>query len=145
MTTEENKALIQRLVDEVWNTGNLAVATELYAPDYVNHDPVLPDVRGIQEFAAWFTQLRTAMPDFHVEINDTVAEGDRVAKRWAARGTHMADYLGVPPTGEPVELEGTTTYRIANGKIAECWWSYDPKQLRPHRAVPSAPELAATR
>jgi predicted ester cyclase len=65
------------------------------------------------------------MPDFHVTIEDMVTEGDKVASRWTASGTHQGEFLGIRPTGNHATWTGITIYRIADGKIVEAWWSKD--------------------
>jgi predicted ester cyclase len=63
------------------------------------------------------------MPDFHVTMEDMIAEGDNVAGRWTASGTHEAELVGIPPTGKQATWTGMTIYRFAGGKIVEAWWS----------------------
>jgi steroid delta-isomerase-like uncharacterized protein len=124
MSLQENKDVVQRLVDLI-NEGKLEQAKELYTPDYVNHDPGAPDVGNrealIQLFAVW----GAGFPDAHTTIDDMVAEGDMVAKRWTYRGTHTGEFMGIPATGKSITMTAITIYRLAGGKVAECWWNYD--------------------
>lgn len=99
--SEENKALIRRYFEEVWNKGNLAFVDENMASSYVNHDPALAGFPQIQGFKQRVTMIRTAFPDFHFTIDDMVAEGDKVVTRWTARGTNRGAFMGIPPTGRP--------------------------------------------
>jgi predicted ester cyclase len=69
--------------------------------------------------------LRTAFPDIQITDEDILAEGDRVAIRWYFRGTHLGDFLGIPPTGRPVEMGGFDIFRVADGKIQELWLEND--------------------
>src|SRR5258708_2421822 len=87
MSTEENKALVRRLIEEVWNQGNLAIFDELYAPDFIFHDPGLPQVRTREEDKQWIARILKAFSDFHITIDDLIAEGDQVVVRLTARGT----------------------------------------------------------
>lgn len=110
MSTEENKALVRREQDELWNhTGNLDAAGELFAPELAE---------AARQEASDF---RRGFPDVVSTIEDLVAEGDRVAARWRARATHLEEYVGVPPTGKEVEFTGISVYRIEGGRIAESW------------------------
>jgi predicted SnoaL-like aldol condensation-catalyzing enzyme len=82
MSTEENKALARRVLEEMFNKGNLDLADEVFAPDYVDHDPAMPeDIRGPEGFKEYVSIFRTAFPDLHLEIEDQVAEGDKVVTR----------------------------------------------------------------
>src|SRR5215207_4204368 len=86
---EENKALARRVMEELFNEGNLDAAEELIAPDFVDHDPAMPeDVRGPEGFKEYVRAFRSAFPDLHVRIEDQVAEGDKVVQRWTGTGTH---------------------------------------------------------
>src|SRR5258708_34515332 len=87
MSTEENKALVRRLIEEVWNQGNLAIFDELYAPDFIFHDPGLPQVRTREEDKQWIARILKAFSDFHITIDDLIAEGDQVVVRFTSRGT----------------------------------------------------------
>lgn len=127
MSTEENKALVRRWVEELFNEGNLEVADEIIAPDSVLHDPTLPDLPDGPEGHKRFVGLyRAAIPDAHVALEDELlAEGDRVVSRWSAHGTHQGELMGIPPTGGRVTPTGITVWRIEGGKIAETWTNYD--------------------
>jgi steroid delta-isomerase-like uncharacterized protein len=118
MSAEENKALVERFVEEFWNEGNLSTADELMAPDAQIHLPAgeVVDVEGLQGFAGAF---RGSFPDWHSTFEELVAEGDRVAERWTGRGTHRGELQGIPPTGKRVEVPGSVFYRIVEGKIVE--------------------------
>lgn len=125
MSHETNKELVRRAVEDVFNTGNLVAVEQLYAADYTHHDPGTPDVRNRTELQHWAAGLREAFPDLHITVDALVTEGDLVAKRWHCTGTQTGTFAGIPPTGRSVNFSGTTTYRIANGKIAETWWNTD--------------------
>jgi len=122
--TEANKSIALRLVD-LWNTGNLAIADEIFAADFVNHDPSNPNVIDLKSYKGWVVEVRTAWPDFHVEDHDMVAEGDKVAARWTSTGTQKGEFIGIPPTGKKGMTTGMHIYRFADGKIVEHWWTWD--------------------
>ena len=124
MSAEENKTIVHR-AEELWNTGNLAIADEVYAKNFVNHDPGAPDVRDLETYKGFIAAVRTGLPDFHVTIEDMIAEGDKVAGRWTASGTHLGELIGIPPTGKQATWTGMTIHRFAGGKIVEAWWSRD--------------------
>ena len=123
--TEANKALAVRIGEEVWNQGNLAVADEIFATDFVYHDPSRPDVTDLESYKGWVVENRTAFPDFHVETHYMVAEGDKVAACWTVTGTHLGELMGIPPTGKQGTVTGMNILRLAGGKIVEAWWSSD--------------------
>ncbi len=124
--SEENKALSRRVIEELFNAGNLEVADEIFAEDHVHHDPAMPEEgHGIEHFKEFASMYRSAFPDVHIEIEDQIAEGDKVASRWVARGTHEGELMGIEPTGNRVRVAGTTIDRIAEGQIAETWDNYD--------------------
>ena len=135
MTTEDNKALVLRFVEEFWSGGNLAAADALMAPDVVIHQP---DVGGIAGLKAFNIALRAAFPDWHSTPEELIAEGGRVAERWTGRGTHQGAFQGIPPTGRRVAVPGVVFYRIADGRIAEFRGSFDLlSMLRQLGAVPA--------
>jgi len=125
MSTTENKALVRRAIDEIWNAHNLGAVDDLYAADFVNHDPLAPEVTGLDAFKAWISGVFDSFPDIQVTVDDMVAEGDKVAKVYTLTATHTGELLGVPPTGKPVTMAGISIYRIADGEIAEMTWSYN--------------------
>lgn len=130
MSTEENKALARHVIEEMFNKGNLDVADELLAPEYVDHDPAMPeDVRGPEGFKEYVRAYRSAFSDLHIQIEDQVAEGGKVATRWTGTGTHDGDLAGIAPTGNHATLPGMEIVRISDGKIVEGWEGYDSMTL----------------
>ena len=122
---EENKAIVRRFGDEVWNKGNLAAVEELVAPEFVGCGPGERVTRGPKELKRVVARMRAAFPDLHFTVEDEVAEGDRVATRWTGRGTHRGKWRGVAPTGKQVTFTGIAIRRIAGGKIVERWVNTD--------------------
>jgi steroid delta-isomerase-like uncharacterized protein len=124
--SDENKALVRRWFEEVFNAQDFVVADEITAQDAVNHDPTLTDLPSGPEGDRYVVNLyHVAFPDAQITIEDQIAEGDRVVTRYTGRGTHQGELLGVPPSGNRVEIEGITINRISGGKIAESWTSYN--------------------
>ena len=138
--SETNKTVVRRLFEEVWNTGNLPVTDELFAPNYVHHDSSTPDVgRGPESEKKRATLYRTAFPDLRLTIEDIIAEGETVVARWSCRGTHKGDLGGIAPTGKQFTISGISIARIANGKMAEGWVNWDALGLMQQLGV--VPEL----
>ncbi len=142
MSAEENKAVVRRSVEEGWNAGNMDVIGECYAAMYVHHDPSQPQVRDYQGLLNWSAGMASTLPDAHTTIEDLIAEGDKVVKRWTVRGTHQGELMGIPPTGKPVTRAGVTIYRLEGGQIVEGWWTYDSLGLLQQLGVIPAPEPA---
>jgi steroid delta-isomerase-like uncharacterized protein len=144
--SEENKAIARRVLGEVFSgQGDLEVADELFAPDFVGHDPASPeDIRGpegVKEFAGMY---RNAFPDVQMSVEDQVAEGNMVVTRWIASGTHQGDLMGIAPTGNRVTVAGTSVERIVDGKIEETWDNYDALgMMQQIGAIPSPEEAQA--
>jgi steroid delta-isomerase-like uncharacterized protein len=125
MSTEENKAIARRDVEEVWNQGKLDVIDEIFATDYVGQFVGSPDFHGPEGCKQFVTMYRTAFPDFHVTVHDMIAEGDKVVTRWTATGTHKGELMGISPTGVQETHTGINIGRISGGKIVEEWSSWD--------------------
>ncbi|MBA7640612.1 hypothetical protein ES703_48282 [subsurface metagenome] len=125
MSTEENKENARRAFEEVMNKGNLSLADELIATDYVGHAPGMPDFKGPEGFRQYMTMMRTAFPDIHLTLEDTVAEGDKVVNRYTGRGTHKGELMGIAPTGKQITIAGMVISRYVGGKQVEAWVSSD--------------------
>jgi predicted ester cyclase len=128
MSTEENKAVIRRLVD-AWNTGQTEGLDKLIAPDYMRHRRGTTKQResGPEWYREGMTGIRAIIPDWLMTIDELLADGDKVIWRLTASGTLVgADKTPwgapVPATGNKVSFTGILISRIADGKIAEEWW-----------------------
>lgn len=126
MSTEQNKALIRHIVEEIFNQGNMSRADEFLATNFVEHEELPPgisrDREGVKQLT---TMLRSAFPDFKATIDDIVAEGDKVVIRQTWSGTHKGEFMGVPPTGKSVSFGVIDIVRIAGGKCVEHWGQMD--------------------
>ena len=137
MSTEENKAIVRRFYEEIWNKGNVAAVDELLAPNILLHFDAPSDVpvsaemqlslEGIKQVVSEF---RSTFPDLHYTVDLQVAEGDLVVSRVTVHGTHTGEYRGLtfkgmPPTGKQVTWTETHIYRLAAGKIVEYWSNED--------------------
>ncbi len=126
--SEENKALMRRWFEEVWNKGRAEALPEMFADAGIAHglsdDPANP-LRGPAGFVPFHAQFREAFPNIEVVVEDQIAEGDRVATRCSVRGKHTGDSLGLAATQSPVDFTGITITRIKDGKIVEAWNNFD--------------------
>lgn len=120
-----NKAILRRFFEEVYNQGNLAVADDLVAADYVSHNPAPGEAPGREGLKAFVAYLRRALADLHVTIEAQVAEEDRVATRYTIRGRQEGEFAGIPPTGKLVIITATSMHRIEDGRIRESWLNWD--------------------
>jgi steroid delta-isomerase-like uncharacterized protein len=119
--SEESKALARRFFDEVVNGRNLDAIDELVADDFVEHEvqPGMPtDKEAPRQF---FGMLHAAVPDLRVEIEDLIAEGDKLAVRATARGTHQGELMGMPATGKPFEMNWIDIVQVRDGKAIAHW------------------------
>jgi steroid delta-isomerase-like uncharacterized protein len=124
MSTEANKALVRRFYVAI-DAGNLDAMDELVAPDYIDHSPPpFPVPPGREGLKRSFEMFWKATPGRH-EIEDQIAEGDRVVTRMTAYGRHEADLPGIPRTGNEMKMTGTVIHRIEDGKLAEKWSDKD--------------------
>ncbi len=124
MSTEDNKALVRRLFEEVWNQGKMARIAEFYSPAHVEHSPSGP-VHGQEGYKQYVMMYRTAFPDAHYTVEDQIADQDKVVTRWTARGTHQGPLMGIPPTGKQGTVTGIGIARFEGGKIVEAWTEFD--------------------
>ncbi|GAA2314231.1 ester cyclase [Streptomyces kunmingensis] len=115
--------------DAAWNQGEVQALDALLSPDYVRRRGPAGVAQGRDEFKASIDAVRAAFPDLHTEIEDLVEEGGRLAVRWRSTGRHTGTFMGVPPTGRPVEVSGATFARFDGDTVAEEWVTFDSRQL----------------
>jgi predicted ester cyclase len=122
ISAEKDNKAIMRQFWSVWEQGNIDLLDDLLAPEYVNHTLATPDLpsgpEGVKEVVRIF---RSGVPDLRVVIEDMIAEGDRVATRYALEGTHGGDLFGIAPTGMHLSIKSMTVERLSGGKIVEHW------------------------
>ena len=121
MSAEENKAVIRRLIEEVYNAGNLDVVDRLVAPEVFNHPAVAEHQHGTDGFKHVIEWVRDIGPDTHYDVDDIISEGDKVAVRMTVSGTHTGTLRGIPPTGKRFSVDYVHWFRLAEGKVAELW------------------------
>jgi predicted ester cyclase len=128
--SEENKRIARRLLEELFEQGNLDAADELIHPDFVNHqappdNPQGPE--GLKETVAW---LRGLWGPMRAEIEDEICEGDKVVARLTMHGHHVGEFLGKPPTGKEFAAEHIHIWRLVDGKVIEHWSVRDASARR---------------
>jgi steroid delta-isomerase-like uncharacterized protein len=129
MSIEQNKAVYRRFLEEVFNQGRLEKIPELLSPSYVFRDAPPGTPTGPEAISQVVTMFRTAFPDLKVNIEEMVAEGDKVCVRATTTGTHKGAFMGVPPSGRQVAMKGLTMVRVADGRVAESWVRNDVQGL----------------
>jgi steroid delta-isomerase-like uncharacterized protein len=134
--SEENKQLVRRWFEEVWNKGRADAIDEMFDANGIAHglsdDPANP-IKGPTAFRPFHTLFREAFPNMMIVVEDMVAEGDKVAARCSVRAKHEGDFLAMAATQAPVEFTGITIVRIDKGKIVEAWNNFDFMAL--HRQI----------
>src|SRR5499426_1681204 len=120
--TERNKITARRWSEELWSEGDLSVADEIIAPDYVRHDPGDPfPAHGPADVKRIVTMLRSMLPDLEIKVELIVAESDFVVNRYTSTATDTKGYMGMPPTGRTIHTPAIQIFRFQNGKIVESW------------------------
>jgi steroid delta-isomerase-like uncharacterized protein len=148
-TLEKNKDIVRRILDEFWRAGKPSVLDQLLAIDITNHELSKEPVSGRDAYKAWANGFRQAtaagFPDLEIGLDELIAEGDLVVKRWTFRGTHTGEYLGLPASGKRVIMTGITIYRLQGGQVRETWWNYDVLGMMQQLGAIPAPEHAGGR
>ena len=141
MSTEENKALVRRFEEEVWNGRNPSRVDQFFAAGHIFRAAGSPplDREGHRQMIAHF---QDAFPDGRNTSEELLAEGDKVVQRWTFRGTHHGAFQGIPPTGKPVTLTGISIWRVDGGTIVESWHELDTLGLMQQLGVIPAPGQA---
>ena len=124
-TPDQNKELVGRWFDEVWSGGGVDILDELLAAGHNHHWAIGPDTSGVDPIKERVTMWRTTLPDLTFTADPVIAEGDLVAARWTGTGTDQGGFMGSPPTGQTVQLEGINVFRIECGQIVEVWSEMD--------------------
>ena len=137
------RAIAHRWFEEVWNQGREETIDELLPADGIGHGlGEGTDTRGPEAFKIFWRNMRNALPDVRVRVEDTIVGADRVVLRVVLEGTHRGEGLGQPPTGRRVSVAGIVIIRFAGGRMAEAWNSWD--QLGLLRQLGAAPSMPAS-
>lgn len=131
MTTEESKALIRRVIEEIFNQHQVDKADLYYAADYIQH-ATTPGTRqgGREGFKNHFRAVFDAFPDWHVTLGPMISEGDLIVSFQTHTGTHKKEWRGIPATNKHIQLDTADLFRIINGRIAEHWHVACPAGLK---------------
>jgi predicted ester cyclase len=141
--SEQNKILVRRAIEEVWNRGHFALVDELIVSDYIGHASTpASEVHGPAGYKRFYTLLRRRFPDIHFAIEDQIAEGDKVVTCWIASALNVDGSRKGEPTGKHTLLSGITVDRIAGGKIVECWTNAYDQGLLQQLGLLATPEQA---
>ncbi len=124
MSAEDNKAIVRRAYDAI-NRNDLDALEEMVDSDITDHDPAPGQGPGLEGVKQYFSSLHAAFPDVHMDVEDMIAEGDKVVTRVRMSGTHQGEFMGIDPTGNRVEVSGIDILRVADGKIMEHWGNFD--------------------
>ncbi len=120
-TAATNKGIVRQFYRDVYVDWNMARADEVLSPRFTSHDWPEGGPTGPKAFRDYYAAIRSAVPDARYEVDDLIAEGDRVVVRWRMVGTHKGAFLGIAPTGRPIVLKGIAIYRVEGGKLMERW------------------------
>jgi steroid delta-isomerase-like uncharacterized protein len=121
VTADANMQVVRRFFDVGPSKGDLQAADALLVPEFSLHTPLPTRGPGIEAMNNVITTCRAAFHDLHLTIDDMMADGDRVACRFTARGVHNGEFMGLPPTGKRIEMTGIEIFRLRDGRIAELW------------------------
>lgn len=119
MSVEQNKSVVRKFFEEIMNKGNLNLIDELVASNWVNIDSALPPLEGQEGARKLVMIFRSAFPNMHAEIPDLIADGDRVAAVFSGSATQNGEFMGFPPSGKSVKLNGIGVFRLTDGRLAE--------------------------
>jgi predicted ester cyclase len=142
MSTELNKAIVRRLMEEDISQGNLAVAEQIIDPAFFDHTNPPGMQHGIAGHNAIVALFRASFPDLQWQIDDMLAVDDKVVIRTTMRGTQLGEFFGIPPTGRHVIVSGIHVLRLVRGKIVEHWGNNDDLGLMRQIGALPAPEQA---
>ena len=116
----QQQQIVERMFDEIINKGNLDVADELFAENYVDHGP-MGEMPGVSAFKELVSMWRSAVPDVHCSVENWFESGDMCAWNVRVTGTHTGEMMGIPPTGKRIELVSPNIGRIRDGRAVEHW------------------------
>jgi steroid delta-isomerase-like uncharacterized protein len=122
MSTQSNKAIVRRMLDEMNNQGNIRIIDELVAPDFFEHEDPPPGVsRDREGVKQVFTMYHSAFSDIDASINDMIAEDDKVVVFMTVQATHIREFAGIPPSGKRIAVHVLDIFRVTDGQVKEHW------------------------
>jgi steroid delta-isomerase-like uncharacterized protein len=145
-SSQDNKQIVRRYMEECWNQGKVNVVSELLASNCRFHDEVFPHLTsGADNLRRHIESCRSGFPDLKFTIDDTIAERDEVVVHWTASGTHKGPFLGMQPTNKKANVSGTSIYRVENSKIVESWANWNLMSMMQQLGVAQAPQEQASK
>jgi len=142
MSTEQNKAIVRRIYEELLNQEKKSVIDEIYALDLITHDPFMGTVTGVEAFRQLLHMFDAAFPGHRAQVHHVLAEGDFVTVLHIHTGKHTGPFMGMPPTGRDIVINGVEVFRLQDGKIAEFWRHDDDAGLLMQLGIVPAPQGA---
>lgn len=143
MSSETNKAIVQRYYDQIWNNGRLDLVEEFIAEDFSeDNGPNIPGLTGRDTLKAVIGGIRASLPDLQIALHDVVAEGYKVVTRYTFTATHTGELMGIPATGTQLTVSGAAIFRLENARIAELWNFLDNLGMMQQLGVIPTPEAA---
>lgn len=128
--SQENKTLIRRIFDEVWNQADLSLIDQVFGPDYVGHVSGTPkDVEGLEQFKQFVALHSVLASELSFNVDDQIAEGNNVATRWTATTEPTSGLVSMPADAQQIKVTGISIHRFADGKIVESWDNWDSLTL----------------
>jgi steroid delta-isomerase-like uncharacterized protein len=122
MSTETNKAIIRRYIDQMWNNGGLDLAEEFFVENVFPHRvPAVPGLEALELVKDGIATVHAAFPDLQITLHDLIAEGDLVVNRWSGTATHQGELMGIPGSGDQITISGVGIHRMVNARIVELW------------------------
>jgi steroid delta-isomerase-like uncharacterized protein len=143
MADQDIKALVRRYYDAVFNQRNVDLVDQLALEEYVEHDPFPGQGDGRADLKARVQLILDAMNPVRFEIEDMIAEGDKVVVRWTQRGSQTGSFMGIPPTGREFTIAGIDIHRLRDGRMAEHWHVVDLFALLQQLGAIPAPSAAS--
>jgi steroid delta-isomerase-like uncharacterized protein len=142
MSLTTNKQIVQRIYDELINQENPVVIDEVFAANVIVHDPFLDDAQGVAAFRQLLGLFDSAFPHHRVQINALIAEGEYVVVLHTHTATQRGPFMGLPPTGRTVVVNGLELFRLEDGKVVEFWRKDDDASLLMQLGILPAPQPA---
>jgi steroid delta-isomerase-like uncharacterized protein len=143
VSTDENKAVVQRWFSDVVSRGDMTSLDEICAvchPEFeMVRGVVQPAPQGIPGLKDLITSLRTAFPDLSATVEEQVAEGDKVVSRVTMSGTHQGEFMGIPATGKPFTIPGVSIWEVRDGQLISEWVTWDSMSMMQQLGLAPAP------